>query len=204
MNKSILQIIREEISNFYSDWQMSDEPSMADKYYEKNLGINTKESENKIDGELVGYVDTVWGRPLQVPIPIYKNPRSLKYFNNSIRGILLSNGDIYLAQTNSAMHDDMLKMLSEKGLVSRGAALNYSIEYPEEFVAIQRAGNLNKFAQSMAYDKFPIYYETMFDEANKKQPFEFSHFQVNEQLDPNNMISYAPDGYDRGIVNEKS
>jgi len=43
MMKQLLQIIREEVQNFYSDWSMGDEPSIADRIYSKNQGIETPE-----------------------------------------------------------------------------------------------------------------------------------------------------------------
>jgi len=152
---------------------------------------------------LVGRVNTIWGKPIDVPIPLYKNPENLTGFDSNARGILSNNGDLFLAQKSSVSHDDILKTLYEKNLVSRGAAFNYSTELPEDFVAVQRAGGSNGFGQSSAYDEFPVYYEQIFDEANAKQPFKFNN-SMSEQLDPNNLISYTPDGYDAGIVNEKS
>ena len=35
MKRSVFQVIKEEVQNFFSDWQMGDEPSIADKNYEK-------------------------------------------------------------------------------------------------------------------------------------------------------------------------
>lgn len=203
MNKSVLQIIKEEISNFYSDWQMSDEPSIADKYYEKNLGVSSKTPDVKINAEVVGYIDKQWDRPINPPVPIYKNPMSLEGFGREARGIIFSNGDFYLAQTTQPAHETILKLLSELGVVSYATTFNYFSEYPEEFVAVMRAFDSNSFVQSTAYDDFPIYYQAIFDMANEKYPFKFHNLEMSEQLDPNNMISYHPDGYDAGIVNEK-
>jgi hypothetical protein len=174
--KSILQIIKEEISNYYSDWQ----PSIADKYYEKQLGITTKNpQEVKIDAELIGYIDKQWKNPI-TPIPVYKNPKNLNGFESNTRGVILNNGDFYLAISRNAMHDNMLDLLTEKGIIPYQSKFDYSTKYPEQFVAVQRASNTITFAQSMAYDNFPLYYEEIFDIANKKQPYHFKMLPMHE------------------------
>jgi hypothetical protein len=179
--KSVLQIIKEEISNFYSDWQIGDNSSMADKYYEKNLGISTKKpQESKIDAELIGYVTKLVNTPLKKPISIYKNPKNLNDFENDARGVLLNNGDLYLATSRSALHDNMLDLLTEKGIIPYQSKFDYSIKYPEQFVAVQRALNSTTFAQSSAYNTFPLYYEEIFDIANKKQPYHFKELPMHE------------------------
>lgn len=196
----IIQIIKEEISGFYNDWDMNDEPSIADRYYEKKLGITTL-PKGKIDAEKVGYVTTMWGKKIDTPIPVYKNPKSLDGFEKYCRGVLLNNGDLYLANSDKTMHDDLLKMLAEKGLIPLGKTYNYSTEYPEEFVAVEKNFD-NSFTQSTAYNDFPIYYAQMFDDANRKHPYKFAKVQVDEQLDPNWLISYMPDGYEHNILDE--
>lgn len=174
MKKSLLQIIKEELTNFFSDWSMNDEPSIADKYYEKNLGTTTtNEPETNISAELVGYVTKQWKNTLPKPIPVYKNPRSLNGFTKETRGILLNTGDLYVAQSYNALHDNILELLAEKGIVPLASTYNYDKNYPEQFVAIQRTANTNNFAQSMAYDEFPPHYQEIFDIGGKKQPYTF-------------------------------
>jgi len=174
----LLQIIKEEISNFTSDWSMNDEPSLADRYYD-NKGITTKEpqQQNKIDAELVGYVDKQWTKSI-TPIPVYKNPRTLNGFTNETRGILLSTGDFYVAQSYNALHDNILQMLADKGIVPLAAIYNYDKNYPEQFVAVQRTFNTNNFAQSMAYDEFPPHYEEIFEIGTQKQPYTFKGIPI--------------------------
>jgi hypothetical protein len=179
MKKSLLQIIREVVQDFYSDWSMNDEPSLADKYYEKQ-GIETRptqqpqqQPQNQINAELVGYVDKQWDKPINPAIPVYKNPKTLDGFTKEARGILLNTGDLYLAQSYNALHDNILKMLADKGIVPLAATYNYDKNYPEQFVAVQRTFNTKNFAQSMAYDEFPQHYEEIFDVARQKQPYTF-------------------------------
>jgi len=222
MKLNILQIIKEEVDRFTSDWQMDDEPSIADKYYEKNLGIMSQKptEQPQVDGELIGYLDKAWSTKLPTPVPVYKNPRTLTGYANYTRGVLISNGDVFVALNDNGLHLNIIELLGQKGIIPVASIVhNYGQVLPEEYITIIRVGNTNSFAQSTAYDEFPIYYEVMFDEANKKHTsLRFKQLPLDKQnvwlenevdeeiqslLDPNWMLSYAPDGYDRGIVNEK-
>jgi hypothetical protein len=176
----LLQIIKEEISNYYSDWQMGNEPSIADKIYTKSQGIETEKPEtNKINAELIGYVKEQNNRPLPKPIPIYKNPKTLTGFSHDTRGILLNNGDLYLAQNYNALHENTLELLAEHKIVTYVSIYNYAQNYPRNFIAVVRAGSENIFGQSTAYDEFPDYYKDIFNLANQKQPFEFQGYNFN-------------------------
>jgi len=208
MKKSLLQIIKEEVSQFYNDWQINDEPSIADKYFEKISGQQTQQPEKpQVDGELIGYVTHAWTQKLSAPIPIYKNPRSLNGIGTEARGILVASGDLYLAPSYNAMHDNILELLSGKGIVPVGKVYHYWEKYPEEFIAVQRVFNTNTFAQSVAYDEFPPQYDEIFRIAGQKQPFQFKPInhdnnpndddiqEMESPLDPNYQISYRPEGY---------
>jgi hypothetical protein len=213
MNNRLIQIIREEIGRYggYTpDWQ-TDEPSMADKYYEKMLATQSaapKTPETEVNAEKIGYVTKMWTKQLEVPIPIYKNPKNLQGFAPFARGVLLNNGDFYLATTDNAMHENMLEMLGQKGIIPSEKIYHYYSEFPEEFIAVQRASVANKFVPSTAYQYFPDVYEEIFYNANKKYPYKFMSFnKTNEQtqspLDPNWMMSNIPQGYDAKILYEK-
>ena len=171
MLSRLIQIINEEVTNYFSDWQV-DEPDIADKYYEKKLGIS-KESNVDIDAELVGYVEDD-GKLLKKPIPVYKNPKNLNGFSNDARGVILNNGDFYLAQSHDSMHTGILKLLAKHSIIPEQTIIHYSDLFPNEFVAVIRHYGKNEFLQSEAYDTFPITYRKIFDLANQKQPFKFS------------------------------
>jgi hypothetical protein len=207
----ILQLIKEELENWFDD-----EPSMADKYYEKNVmpQPTMPKSDVPIDAELVGYVDKSWTQQLKTPIPVYKNPKNLNGFGTEARGVLLNNGEFYLSISASAMHDNILDMLAEKGILPLGKTHYYATMYPEEFVAVQRNFNTNTFSQSSAYDEFPPYYEEIFRLASQKHPYKFKAFNLSEEeeivkafdlsevIDPNNIQSNIPAGYDAKILYE--
>ena len=198
----LLQIIKEELEDFYD---YDKEQSMADKYLEKNTTVATMSSNIKIEAEIVGYVDRGMSGKLKEPIPVYKNPKNLNGFSSNSRGVLLSNGDFCLAPS-PILHDFILEMLGQKGIIPYGKVYDYNLKFPEEFIAVIRIGNTNKFGQSTAYFKFPEYYQEIFDLANKKQPFEFVNQpymdEMESPLDPNFQISYFPQGYDAGLLYE--
>jgi hypothetical protein len=202
----LLRIINEEISNYTGytpDW-MSTDPSVADKYYEKIITTPNipPAADNEIDAEKIGYITKRWDSQLDTPVPIFKNPKNLRGFEPYARGVLLNNGDFYLAKSDNAVHMNFLDFLSEKGILSADAVFQYYRNYPKEFIAVQRASSENKFTPSTAYDEFPDYYVQMFEMATRKHPFDFKTFGVHEQLDPNWLMSYTPQGYDPGIVYE--
>jgi len=205
MKLSILQIIKEEIENFYSDWERSNEPSFVDKYYEKYKIRKQSEKQPLINAEIIGYVsDGISG--ISPSIAIYKNPKNLEGFGTATRGVLLYNNDFYLAQSYQALHWKILELLVKRGIVSSHDAQNYYNEYPKDFIAVERDGHTDIFEPSSAYDKnyFPTYYELIFYNANKKLPFKFRKSNLSEQLDPNNLVSYIPQGYEHNILDEKS
>lgn len=174
MKFNLLRIIKEEIQDYFSDWRGDEEPSIADKYYEKRGIAPTKTEE--INAEVFGYVNKQYDKILNPPIPVYKNPKSLQGFKDNTRGILLSNGDLYLAQSYNALHDNILDMLADKGVISYASKYGYEQNYPKDFVAVVRAGNTKTFGQSSAYDDFPRHYITIFDVGNEIQPFTFHQY----------------------------
>jgi hypothetical protein len=200
----VLQIIKEELEDFYD---YDKEQSMADKYLEKNTTVSTMSPNIKIDAEIIGYVDRGMSGKLKEPIPIYKNPKNLNGFSSNSRGVLLNNGDFYLAPT-PILHDFILEMLGQKGIIPYGKVYDYNLEYPEEFIAVIRIGNTNKFGQSTAYFKFPEHYQEIFNIANQKKPFQFVNQpymdEMESPLDPNYQISYMPQGYQHNILDEKN
>jgi hypothetical protein len=212
MNQRLLQIIREEVQNWFNDDDQSNLNAYSDKYMSTNAPpaavAPTQTQQPKLDGELVGYVTKEWTRDLKVPIPIFKNPRSLTGAEAGARGVLMANGDFYLTPKANAMHDNILSALGEKGIIPYGKSVEYYQYYPDEFVAVQRIGNTNVFGQSSAYDKFPEYYQEIFKIGEQKQPYKFRAIpidvnEIESPLDPNFQISYFPQGYDAGLLYEK-
>lgn len=81
---------------------------------------------------------------------IIKNPKSLKNFGDSVRGIIDINGNLYLEQFSIKTHDEMLQPLIKLGLIN-----NYD-EYwhrkePIGFISVQREKDENLFLISESY-----------------------------------------------------
>ncbi|MCK9416727.1 hypothetical protein M0Q97_08740 [Candidatus Dojkabacteria bacterium] len=175
---SIIQIINEVVQKFINefsdDWE--NEPSIADKIYAKR-GITTQQSQDRINAELIGYVDKQWNKPIN-PIPVYKNPKNLIGFLPNTRAVLLNNGDLYVAQSYNALHDNILDLLANKNIIPIASKFNYDKNYPENFIAVVRASDTTTFGESSAYDYFPEHYIEIFDAANQKQPYIFK--QIND------------------------
>lgn len=181
--KDFYQILKEEIQKFLKELDfMDDEPSIADKYYEKNIGVTDKpqpqaqEPQVRLSGEVIGYVYEQFGRKYEQPIPIVKNPKNLDGFFANTRGILFDNGDFYVSQSGRVAHTTILGFLAEHGLVSYAAQHNYSEAYPENFVAVERNADTNNFQQSSAYEVFPIYYQAIFQKGDEVQPYSFDAY----------------------------
>jgi hypothetical protein len=176
---NIIRIIKEELDRWFDD-----EPTLLDRYYEKKFGVSKPQVQpqpEQIDGELVGYLDKSWEQKLDIPIPVYKNPKTLKGFETSARGVLLANGDFFLGKTSNAMHWNILQLLVKLGYIANDVSIaSYGTTEPEEFITVIRVYNSNYFSQSEAYDEFPIYYQIMFDEANKKHSYKFKHLGAND------------------------
>ena len=185
MKRSVFQVIKEEVQNFFSDWQMGDEPSIADKYYEKYHGIDAgdpNKEAKQVDAEVIGYVTTDWGRrKLETAIPIYKNPRSLESISKTARGILMQNGDFYVAKTYYGAHEIILEELAKKGIVPQGLDTDYMHELPDEFIAVQRNESTNVFVQSDAYRQFPEKYQQIFNNANRLHPYKFEFMKIVDE-----------------------
>jgi hypothetical protein len=172
----LFQIITEELEDFYD---YGSEQSMADKYFERQVALAKAEPQVKVNAELIGYISNQFGRQLPQPIPVYKNPKTLEGFKSECRGVLLANGEFYCSTSSQTVHDYILQLLSEKGIVPYAKIYDYRLNYPEEFVCVQRVALTERFAQSTAYDDVPEYYNQIFDIANKTQPFTFIPIDYN-------------------------
>jgi len=166
------------INKYYSDWGNNNELSIADKYYEKKTGIS-QPSNLEINAELIGFVTKQWEELLKQPVSVYKNPKTLNGFLNNTRGILLNNGDLYLAQSYNALHNNILELLTEKRIIPLKSTHNYAHNFPKEFVAVTLAGDSTIFGQSSSYDYFPQHYINIFKTGNEKQPFNFKHYSYS-------------------------
>jgi hypothetical protein len=125
---------------------------VGDKYLTNNFPINPEfydfEKKYKSYKSIENKEDIIFndGKGLI----IIKNPKSLKNFGNSVRGIIDNKGNLYLEQFSVITHDEMLKILIKLGLIN-----NYD-EYwhrkrPIGFISIQREKDQNLFLISESY-----------------------------------------------------
>ncbi len=179
----IRQIVQEELQRFVKE-------SMWDAYYAK-MGIDPSQrypNEPKPEpqaqqqpitstkGEFVGKLTTSWNRKLDKPIAVYKNPESLAGFDTAVSAVLVAKSlDLYVAEKKEGMHQDLVLLLAEKGIIpqsslhiDRGGTPKYFEYYPSEFMAMYRIGNSSIFAQGAMYDAYPPQYEDMIKKANEK------------------------------------
>jgi len=208
----INDIIIAETKIFINEYFDDEEESLADKIFNKRFNQlpNTNKATNDPSmGELIGYIYSGKIRKFAEPVAVYKNPKSLKNFGSDTRGILTNKIDLYVGTSYEALHGNILDLLIDKNIVSYGSTMNYMEEMPEEFITLRRAGNTNSFGQGRYIsdldeyiNKFPKYYLMMFEQANKKFPFEFKFYEnLSEIIDPNTMIGNIPNQHLDGMPN---
>ena len=175
MKHSLLQLIKEEFINILSENFGYDDTSILDKYFQKKTGSYQEPSQtpssSEINAELIGFITKHISVPLKNPVGLYKNPKNLNGFSDDCRGVLLNNGDIYLAQNLNALHYNIIETLVENRILPPGS-IQYEEKPPSTFVAVQRFDNSRTFTQSSAYEfDSPNYYKELFDIGNQKQPY---------------------------------
>lgn len=148
MNLDILNIVNEEIqsSGLMKEDLYANNPYLAN-YGKQPKDDNQNYNKNSYQQEYKNpySIGTVNG------VQILKNPNNLNDVASSTRAVLLKNGDFYVAKNWNIMHEDMLNFLFKKGIIKDNSHFKdyYKIE-PNEFIAVQRIGNTNKFGTSSA------------------------------------------------------
>jgi len=207
LNVLIGEIIKEEVGYFINEFYEENESSIADKWYEKNLGFSRERKKEDYDSSDGKYIGSITEKPLGggylKPPKVFKNPKSLKNAGLNARGLLLENGDFYLMMGSSeGLHDDLIVFLMDKNILPSSVTRDYPKQMPKEYIAVERYSYENIFLPSMIYDHIPDYYLKTFELANKKhRSYNFSQSlysqeEVEEQLDMNRSYSYHPRGLD--------
>ena len=120
---------------------------VGDKYAEK-FGVKPEfqkfdgqynQKENAENNEKIVYTDSSG-------YTLIKNPKSLKNIGGDVRGVIDTEGNIYIAEKEGKIHDDILKILHQLGLVE----LDYcwQLHEPKEFLTIERDGHKNLFLET--------------------------------------------------------
>ena len=80
---------------------------------------------------------------------IIKNPRSLAGLGSKCRGIVLASGDIYVEnQSDGTIHNDILRILYDLGILKGVFKKNWTLKLPAEsgFLTVQRYQDKNLLA----------------------------------------------------------
>lgn len=132
------KIIKETIQDFYSE-------DVGDEYLKRKYGMSgefdkfeksyksQKSTENDVD---VIHTDDNWR--------LLKNPSSLEYIGDDARGVIMPNGDLYIESYGGLkIHNDILKILAQKGVLSSVPKKNWTRKLPQEsgFLTVQRYNN---------------------------------------------------------------
>lgn len=201
---NVNHLINEEIKRIMKEFY-GEEESITDKWYEKRLGIyrEKKREDDDVDGEYVGSTNKdVLGKQYRKPIAIYKNPKRIKNIGYNARGVILENGDFFIAKSAEALHDDIIAFLIEKRFLPHTTDKNYTINMPKEYVCVERNRFDSVFTPAYFYVDFPSYYEKIFERANKipGRNYAFkpsvSEKDMDEQFDMNRSFSYMPKDLD--------
>lgn len=118
------------------------------------------------------------------------NPISLEGIGANVRGVITSLGDLYLENlSNGTIHNDILKELTEKGILEGPFRKNWTVKSPKEtgFVTVQRyknsgvicIGESNRLLYTKAgFEAHIEVYRTFLQAAGNKNP----HIAFVDQL----------------------
>jgi hypothetical protein len=112
---------------------------------------------------------------------LIKNPSNLNNIGNSVRGVILSNGDLYLESFSEKIHYDLLRILANLHVLPENPKKNWSRKLPQEsgFLTVQRyktspyisIGESNMLIYEKGnYNKLIPYYKIFLDKAKTKNP----------------------------------
>ena len=193
----VLTIIKEEVINYFE--------GVGDKYAEKAFGISDKarnylkqtEPAVNIDmGEFVGYIfDKYNNEKLSA---IYKNPRSLKGFEEDVRAVSDKNGNLYIAQTDgNFVHREFEDIM------------NTDIYDIEKNIGWMRIADTNNFGYSdssdhkteYAGDTLKLSVEIRIKKLREKSPQYGFHSEYWENVEFNDMIEGIGDKYAKKAFN---
>jgi len=141
-------------NNFYPRLQ----EGVADKYAENEFHIVDDDAfrfEQRFHKEnnpsLIGTITQSWrGSEFKGPTNIYKNPQTLDNFKPFVRGIILINGDLYLADNSSyILHIDIIKLLIKKGIVNGPADLKKLEDFCSDDISVKKFVGIMYFGRNI-------------------------------------------------------
>lgn len=152
----------EDLTAFLNKGNM--EEGVGDKYAEKKFNIPNEEDkfERVYQSELQKNMENHFGvilakisydDKLPSKIPVYKNPKSLTNFDRSVRGIIDSNGNIYVSFIDGNFNHGY--MAKEIGLTKNDVQI---YDNPKSYILVLRIGTTNSFGLSDSSDDASINY----------------------------------------------
>jgi hypothetical protein len=140
--KNVISTIRKDKNEGVADKFAQQDPQLSqipDEFQNFEKQYREKEQEEEKNGELIYHNNN---------LKIIKNPINLKGFGNNVRGIITTNGDIYLEEESQGIHNDILSALKSKGIVPSATGKQWGNQLPQQsgFLTVQRYKNSNIIA----------------------------------------------------------
>jgi hypothetical protein len=134
-------------------WNMASLTSegVADKYMTQHFGIADPDEE--FDKQ---YFIQKYGKPITKVknVPIYKNPKTLEGFDKGVRGVVMNNGDLYLAFSQEGpIHQTIINALKSVGVITgnTGGWEDVDAFNDYDFITLQRIWGKDKFGIGESY-----------------------------------------------------
>lgn len=172
---NIIKLIKEVISAFNED--------VGEKYLKRKYGMSGDFDD--FEKKYISYS----GRQKQIEIihsdgdwKLFKNPPSINDVGENARGVILSNGDLYIeSYGGEKIHNDILEILANKNILPVRPKKNWTRKLPQEsgFLTVQRyknspyiaIGESNKLLyDENDYNKYINDYKTFINKAKSKNP----------------------------------
>lgn len=116
---------------------------VGDKYLEKKYNIPSEFSSfekkfnvDKLDNKIIYQNKEGWG--------IVENPNSFKNIGPNVRGIITKSGDLYVETYSNKIHDKIVDILRQKGIVNTPFHDALEDTLPQEYLSVQRYADTNK------------------------------------------------------------
>lgn len=180
MDKSNKKLLFERMKKLNPDFNYDIEEGVADTYLEKKYAIPDEfaDFEKKYIASKTKYDDIIYQ---DGDWQIIKNPKNIIDLGKSVRGVIIENGDLYIESYSRGIHNDILKILGEKGILDSVPKKNWTKKFPEEtgFLTVQRykdspyiaIGESNKLLYNEKdYKKNIEHYRPILNRARSKMP----------------------------------
>ncbi len=114
-------------------------------------------------------------------LKIIKNPPTINDLGSSVRGVITLSGDLYIESQSETIHNDILRILTDVGVLDKIPSKNWTRKLPQEtkFLTVQRYKNSRYIAigesNRLIYDELDYtirkrYYSEFLSMAKIKMP----------------------------------